>query len=330
MATPVSEEHLSDPVTRHTHQNFVRLYVGETVGTALQRVQNSRVEGRIIYFYVVDQQERLCGVIPTRRLLLNPPATPLVEIMVRQVIALPATATLLDACEFFIMHRLLALPVVDAQRRIVGVLDVELYTDEISDLVRREENENIFQLIGVRLAQTPRASVAAAFRGRFPWLLCNIAAGLACAAVAACFARVLNQVIVLAMFIPVVLSLAESVSIQSLTLALQAHEAGRFPWSSVLGRLRREAIIGLLIGLACGGLVGAAAIAWRPAAILALVVALSLALSITTAAVLGLSVPLVLRAARRDPRVASGPIALAMTDVATLICYLGIAALMLG
>jgi len=140
---------------------------------------------------------------------------------------------------------------------------------------------------------------------------------------------VLNQVIVLAMFIPVVLSLAESVSIQSLTLAIQLHDTGRFQWGSVLGRLRREAMIGLLLGLACGGLVGMAAIVWRPAALIALVITVSIALSIMTATVFGLSVPVALRAARHDPRVASGPIALAMTDVATLIYYLGFAALML-
>ena len=227
VVTPVSlVSNLGDSVAKHAHKNFVRLFVDETVGKALHRLQTTPVEGRIIYFYVVDAEDRLQGVIPTRRLLLNPPETPLADIMVRQVIALPETATLADACEFFILHRLLALPVVDPQRRIIGVLDVELYTEEISDLVRQEENENIFQLIGVRLAQGPRASVAVAFRGRFPWLLCNIAAGLACAAVAAAFHHVLNQVIVLAMFIPVVLSLAESVSIQSLTLALQAHGRG--------------------------------------------------------------------------------------------------------
>jgi magnesium transporter len=330
MAQSISDQHLSDLVASHAHQNFVRLFVGETVGEALARVQTSGVEGRIIYFYVVDQQDRLQGVIPTRRLLLNPPETPIADIMVRQVVALPATATLLDACEFFVLHRFLALPVVDGQRRIVGVLDVELYTDEISDLVRREENENVFQLIGVRLGRAPQASVATAFRGRFPWLLCNIGGGLACAAVAALFQHVMADVIVLAMFIPVVLALAESVSIQSLTLAIQAHDSGRFQGRSILRRLRREATIGLALGLACGGLVGMAAIAWHRAALLALVILVSIALSITTATVFGLSVPLALRAARRDPRVASGPIALAMTDVATLIYYLGLATMLLG
>ena len=138
----------------------------------------------------------------------------------------------------------------------------------------------------------------------------------------------LGEVLVLAMFIPVVLALAESVSIQSLTLAIQIHESGRFQWGSVLRRLRREAIVGLLLGLACGGLVGVAAIVWQRAAV-ALVILASIALSVTTATVFGLCVPLALRTARRDPRVASGPIALAMTDVATLFYYLGLATVML-
>ena len=86
---------------------------------------------------------------------------------------------------------------------------------------------------------------------------------------------------------------------------------------------------GLLLGVACGGLVGMAAMVWRPLAAVALVILASIVLSITTATVFGLSAPVALRAAQRDPRVASGPIALAMTDVATLVYYLGLATLLL-
>jgi magnesium transporter len=326
----VSDHHLNEPITGHAHQNFVRLSAGETVGEALHRIQRGPVEGRIVYFYVVDEEDRLQGVIPTRSLLLNPPDTPLADIMQRNVVAIPRTATLVDACEFFIQHRLLALPVVDEDRRIVGVVDVELYTDEISDLIRKEEYDDIFQIIGVRLARVRQASISAVFRGRFPWLLCNVAGGLACAALASLFEAVLDQVVVLAMFIPVVLALAESVSIQSLTLAVQVHEAGRPRWGAVLRRLRREATIGLLLGLACGGIVGIAAMAQHRVPDVALVILASIALSVTTATVFGLLLPVALRAARRDPAVASGPIVLAMTDVATLLYYLGLAAVILG
>lgn len=330
MAISISDHHLSDLISKHAHQDFIRLPVGETVGEALRCVQRGRIEGRIIYFYVVDEQDRLQGVLPTRALLLNPPDTPLADIMQRGVITLPETATLLDACEFFIQYRLLALPVVDAENHIVGIVDVELYTDEIADLFQKEENEDVFQLIGVRLARMRQASIPTAFRGRFPWLLCNVAGGLACALLASLFEAVLAEVVILAMFIPIVLALAESVSIQSLTLAIQMHQPGRFQWGAALRRLRREATIGLLLGAACGGIVSVAAMAQHRALDAAAVILVSITLSVTTAAILGLSVPIALRAARRDPRVASGPIALAMTDLATLSYYLGLAALMLG
>jgi magnesium transporter len=292
-------------------------------------VQQSRVEGRIVYFYVVDQQERLVGVLPTRRLLLSLPETAVAQLMVRKVVTLPATATLLDACEFFIMHRLLALPVVDKGGRVLGVVDVELYTDELSDLARRQESDSIFQLIGVRLARGGQASVPAAVRGRFPWLLCNIAGGLGCALLAAFYRSTLDQFVVLAMFIPLVLALGESVSIQSLTLALQVHETGRFRWLPALRALRRELLIGLLLGAACGILVGATAWLWQRHVRVATCILLSILLSVTTATLFGLATPTLLRAIRRDPKVASGPLALAMTDMATLFWYLGLATWML-
>ncbi|NLE38262.1 MAG: magnesium transporter [Pirellulaceae bacterium] len=334
MAKVVSDHHLGDLALDHAHQNFVRLQAGETVGDGLRRVQGSRVEGRIVYFYVVDEEDRLQGVIPTRRLLLNPSSTPLADIMERQVVAIPETATLLEACEFFILHRFLALPIVDAGGRIVGVLDVEMYTDEISDLIRHEENEDIFQLIGVHLAQVQQASVPVAFRRRFPWLICNIAGGLACAVLAGLFKEVLAEAIVLAMFIPIVLALAESVSVQSLTLAVQIHDLGGTPWNEAVRRLRREVLIGVLLGLACGAIVGLASLgwqheAWQHAAKVGLVISASITLSVTTAAVFGLSVPVGLRAIQRDPRIASGPIVLAMTDIATLFYYLGLATVVL-
>ena len=100
--------------------------VGQTVGDALAQIRREPPEGRIIYFYVLDAENRLQGVLPTRRLLLSPLETPVAEIMVRDVICVPQNATVLDACEFFIMHRLLAFPVTDEKRHILGVIDVEL------------------------------------------------------------------------------------------------------------------------------------------------------------------------------------------------------------
>jgi magnesium transporter len=131
------------------------------------------------------------------------------------------------------------------------------------------------------------------------------------------------------MFIPLVLALGESVSIQSLTLALQAHESGRFRWPSALRALGRELLIGLLLGAACGLLAGLTAWLWQQQVPVALCILLSIVLSVTTATLFGLATPTLLRAIQRDPKVASGPMALALTDIATLFWYLGLAAWML-
>ncbi len=125
---------LHDPVTKRLRHDFPRLRLGQTVGEALDWLRQHHPPGRVIYFYVVNDEGRLRGVLPTRRLLLSPPQTPLAEIMVGKVVSLPASATVLDACEFFIQHRLLAFPVVDADGRLIGVVDVDLYTDELARL----------------------------------------------------------------------------------------------------------------------------------------------------------------------------------------------------
>src|SRR5581483_9088314 len=105
MPAPLAEAHLDEPITAHLRNDFTRLYDGQTVGQALDWLRKHPPAGRIIYFYVVDADGRLKGVVPTRRLVLSPPETPLADLMGRKVVTLPAAATVLDACEFFIQHR---------------------------------------------------------------------------------------------------------------------------------------------------------------------------------------------------------------------------------
>ena len=132
MTLPLREENLNDPLSQHMRRDVTRVLSTRTVGEALQSLRDRPPEGRIIYFYVVDQDDRLVGVIPTRRLLLSSLDVSVADVMVPRVVALPASATVLDACEFFIQHRFLAFPVVDENRRLVGIVDVELYTAELS------------------------------------------------------------------------------------------------------------------------------------------------------------------------------------------------------
>src|SRR5262245_54993236 len=249
------QDRLAEPALDHAHRDFASVRANHTVGEALAAIRTSDVTSRIVYFYVLDDWGRLEGVVPTRVLLMSPLESRLSDIMVRPVVTLPHTATMLEACEWFIVHRLLALPIVDQERRMIAVIDVEKYSDDIRERDIREVASDIFQLIGVRLAQVQKAPLHRQLLYRFPWLLANIGGGLACAMIGGLFEDVLNQFILLALFIPVVLALAESVSIQALTLTLQAQHGGRPKWSFVSSALAREFPLGLLLGLACGTLV---------------------------------------------------------------------------
>jgi magnesium transporter len=324
------ESRLNDPVTKHMRTDFAPLLVDQTIAEAMAAIREKPPEGRIIYLYVVDDENRLQGVVPTRRLLLNSPDTPVGEIMVREVIAIPRAATVLDACEFFMFHRLLAFPVVDEEQRLMGIVDVELYTDELTDLDRREGNDELFQLIGVHLTDAQQASPLTAFRSRFPWLLANLAGGILAAFLAGVFEAELQKAVALALFIPVVLALAESVSIQSVSLALQVLRGRPLTLPVILNRLRSEVVTGLFLGAASGTAVATVALLWIGEARVALCLLGGIAGGVTCAAVIGVAMPNLLRLFQREPQVAAGPVALASTDMATLLIYFTLARWLLG
>src|SRR3974390_768192 len=116
---PKELEHLEQPVLPHARKDFPELREEYTVQQALDAIRQKGVGEKVVYFYVVDETERLLGVLPTRRLLISPLTQRLKEIMITRVVALPHTATILEACELFVMHRFLAFPVIDDQRRIL-------------------------------------------------------------------------------------------------------------------------------------------------------------------------------------------------------------------
>ena len=318
-------KNLNDPISQHMRGGFASVLVDQTVGQALKMVRQHPPEGRIIYFYVLDRDDRLKGVVPTRRLLLNPPETPIAEIMVREVIAVPQSATVLEACEFFVMHRLLAFPVVDPDRRMVGVIDVELYTSELGDIDRSERYDELFQLIGVHLTSAYQDTPLTAFRNRFPWLICNIAGGICAAFIAGLFEGELQRVAALAMFIPVVLAIAESVSIQSLSLTLQLLRGQSPTLRTLFSKVRTEVVTGALLGVAAGIVVAVVAWLWRGQVKVMLALLGGIAGGAACSAAFGVAMPILLRLFRRDPQVAAGPIALAVSDMITLLIYLHLA-----
>jgi magnesium transporter len=194
--------------------------------------------------------------------------------------------------------------------------------------IARETYDEIFQLLGVHA--TAMSSPWTSYRDRFPWLLSNICGGLLCAFIAAQFEELLQHVVVLALFIPVVLALAESVSMQSATLTLQSLSEESLRPRRVLAALWRELRTGILLGLSSAAIVALAVLAWRRDVMGALVVAGAIALAMLSACFFGVLLPTIIRALKADPRIASGPLVLASTDLVTLVAYLGLGLVVLG
>ena len=314
-------------VAEHARKDFPLLDANTTIAEALERIRREGVGERVIYFFAVDTDQRLVGVLPTRRLLTATPDTLLRDIMVRRVVAIPATATILDACEFFVLYKFFAFPVVDDQRRVVGVVDVSLFAEEI--LGSREEQthpatpirDDVFELLGFHLEQIRGASAWRVFRFRFPWLLATVASGTICALLAGAFEATLANSLIIAFFLTMVLGLNESVSAQSMSVTIQMLRSAPVTWSWFKAALRRELLTAILIGLGCGAIVAAIVLLWRHHLPGAFVIGGSIALSLVTASLFGLGVPSALHRFKLDPKIAAGPITLALADICALLIY---------
>lgn len=325
----VSTSQLHLPVTDFCSREFPVLDLDGTIGAALETIRTRGFGDRIIYFYVIDREGVLRGVLPTRRLLTEPLDRPVAECMIQRVLAIPDTATLLEVCELFVLHKLLAFPVVDRQRRIIGVVDVNVFTGEVLDLAERNSTEDLFQSLGFRVAEIGAASPLGAFRFRFPWLLATIAGGTACAILSGFFADTLEGRIVLAFFLTLVLGLGESVAAQSLAVTLQSMHEKNPTLAGLAKALHKEFLTALLLGAASAILVGGIVILWQGDPLSATCISLSVCLSMVVACLLGVLIPTVLRSLRLDPKIAAGPLTLAMADICTIATYFGAASLLM-
>ena len=329
-ASGASPEHLGRSVAEFVRPGPPPLLTEQSVGQALERIRSTGLEERIFYFYVVDAEGRLSGVVPARRLLTESLEQRIGEVMVPRVLSLPESASLLEACECFILHKFLAIPVVDGQKRLLGIVDVSLFTDEVMELSTGGNNDQLFQTIGIHIQELQNASPVKAFRVRFPWLAATVSGGVLCAVLAGLFEATLRQKVVLAVFMALVLGLGEAVAAQSLALTVQSLPATRVRWKWLRVKLLREAVTALLLGILAGSAVALmVGLFWRdlPAS---LSIGGSVTVSVLVAAQLGILVPVILRIVHWDPKIAAGPITLAAADLFTVTTYLVTARIVLG
>jgi magnesium transporter len=304
----------------------------QTIAEAIDELRSRTIEHPVIYVYALDDDDRLVGQVSMRALLLSSPSARIQDVMTQDTEPVTMHTSFDEALDLFARSKLLALPVVDDDGRLVGAIDVEQYARESLERAEHERVRGVFQTLGLHIEHAAELTSWESYRMRMPWLLCNIAGGMLCALIGSLFTELLQEVVLLAFFLPLVLALSESVSMQSLTLAVGAGAVdgeGRAHRASALRRLRTEAVTAVLLSLTSGVLVACASLLWGGGFDGALTMFLSIAIAMVVAALAGGGVPVVLHALRLDPSVAAGPVTLVIADTSTMLLYLGFGTLIL-
>lgn len=319
-----SAKFLEQPVKNLISSFPLAFTLKETVGDILLRL--NRMEGRQHeYFYVIDNDAILQGIVTTKDLIYNPPDTKLIDIVDHEVLKIHETEPLEKALKILTHHHLLALPVVDNTNKYLGIIEVVPPDSEAFHISKRQHaktmKEDIFQFIGFSIEQRKMASSLSEFRYRMPWLLCNLGGGLLCALIGEFFQHTLQLFVTLALFIPLVLSLSESVAVQSMTISLRFLHFKKIYWGQVLRRCNVEWKASLLLGIGSALLIAAFYFMWNTELMPIVAIVISVTVSMVGAGLFGALFPILLHLFKLDPKVAAGPVVLSTADIITITIY---------
>ncbi|RMH08620.1 MAG: magnesium transporter [Nitrospirae bacterium] len=305
---------------------FFSLPEETTAQEAIQRLQQATKAETVFYIYATDKEGRLSGVVSLRELLVVAPTAPLKSFLTRDVISVTVDTDQEEVARQVANYNLLAIPVVDAERRLVGIITV----DDIVDVIREEDTKDMLQMAGA--TEEDGVLSTSSFQAvslRLPWLFTNLMGGLVSGLILWWFRYTIQEVVAIVTFMPVIAAMGGNVGVQSATLIIRGLATGRVEVSDLWKILFRELRIGLLLGMICGILLAIAGWVWQGNSGLGVVVGLSLVLAFVLSAGFATVTPLLLKRFRIDPAVAAGPFITTMNDILGVTIYLSLATIML-
>ncbi len=311
---------------RIMNPNVFSLHEDTTVGEAITRLQTMGEVEMAFYIYVVDDRNHLVGVLSLRQLLLKRPERRLKDIMVPTVISVRTDTDQEDVARLVDSYNILAMPVVDEENKLVGLITV----DDVIDVIKEEATEDIYRLAGLDAHERVFSSPGTSVRMRIPWLGLNLATAFLAALVVSLFEDTIQKFAVLAVFMPIVPLLGGNAGTQTLTVMVRGIALGELSWSNSRKALVKEMLVGLINGIVIGALVALVAFFWKGSPVLGFVIGLAMVGNLLVAAVMGTLVPLALRALKVDPALASSVFVTTATDVFGFLFFLGLGARFLG
>ena len=246
-------------------------------------------------------------------------------LMVADMKIVPVEMDQEDVAFLFRQRDLISAPVVDSAARLVGVITV----DDIVDVIHEEHEEDIMRLAGVGEMDDLYDAVIATTRSRFSWLLVHLVAAMIAAYVISLFAETIEELVVLAVLMPIVATMGGTAGVQALTVVVRAIAMKELTPSNAIRTIGKEAAVGLLNGFIFAILIGAVAWGWFGSPALSGVIALAIVINLLVAGLSGSALPVILQRLGFDPAVASSAFLTSITDVVGFYVFLGLAAALL-
>ena len=294
-----------------------------TVRDAIEQIRSHAHEVEDLHnVFILDEGEKLVGVLPLRKLILASPDSLIEPIMDAATINVTPDVDQEEVAEIFRKYDIVSLPVVDHVGKLLG----RIMVDDVVDVIEQEDSEDIMKMAGIPEEDLVYGSrIFAISRARLPWLITNLFGGLLTGYLMWLFRVALHEALALVTFIPVITAMGGNIGIQSSSIMIRGFAIGRVDFNNLRRFLFNEIRIGLIMGIACGTLAGCAAVFWHKDPFLGPIVALAMVTGITVAAAMGTLIPAFFKKIQIDPAIASGPFVTTANDIVGIVIYLGIA-----
>jgi len=316
-----------DSAGRRMQTEFIAVPPFWSVGQTIDYMRETAdLPDRFYELYVVDPAYHFEGAVQLDRLLRTKRPVLIANLMEKERRCVRATDDQEEVARLFERYDLVAAPVVDDSARLVGVITI----DDIVDVIEEEADEDLKALGGVKGDEELSDTVWMIAKSRFPWLAANLATALVSASVIRYFEGSIQQMVALAVLMPIVASMGGNAGTQTMTVAVRALATRDLSDANTWRVVRRELMVGIINGLGFALIMGVVAAVWFNVTDLGLVMAMAMLTVLTAAALGGILIPIVLERLGVDPAVSSGPFVTTVTDVVGFFSFLGIATLWFG
>src|SRR3981189_3069566 len=312
---------------RRMQSEFIAVPPDWTVGQAIDYMRDTPdLPERFYAIYAVDANKPWRGAVSLDTLLRARRPVPLADLIEEDRRRVSVLDDQEEVARMFGKYNLVAAPVVDTTNRLVGVITI----DDVVDMIEEEADEDLKALGGVTSDEELSDTVWTIARGRFNWLLVNLATAFLASSVLGLFEGQLEKMVALAVLAPIVASQGGNAATQTMTVAVRALATRELGSNNAFRVVMREGLVGLVNGLAFAVITGIAAVAWFKIPALGVVIGLAMLCNLIAGALGGILIPMVLERVRADPAVASGTFVTTVTDVVGFFSFLGIATLWFG